>query len=160
MLFHLGLNTCVSFSVTSYRWLTICVSILKHKDILNLLDAGLEEMVVIGNHHAYLFFLDWLPHSFTSAEKSSNSCKKKVSFDYRLVLTAWRHFLWLIFVALTNRNSFSLYFLSPSLATNSVSFVSGLGCLSFGMIVLANVALNACRGDHDLVRAFQCHWLW
>ena len=67
--FHVGPDTRVSISVASYRLLILWVTTLKYKDLLNLLGVGLELVDVTGHHHAYLFFLDGLPHSFTSMEK-------------------------------------------------------------------------------------------
>ena len=56
-------------------------SILKYKDLLNLLGVGLELVDVAAHHHAYLFFLDWLPHSFTSTEKQFMEKEDIVQFQ-------------------------------------------------------------------------------
>ena len=68
MLFMLALRHVSLFQLLA-RLLIHWVTILKYKDLLNLLCVGLEPVDVTGHHHAYLFFLDWLPHSFTSTEK-------------------------------------------------------------------------------------------
>ena len=76
---HVGTETRVSVSVASYRLLILWVTTLKYKDLLNLLRVGLVD--VTDHHHAYLFFLDGLPHSFTSMEKQFVEKKDILEFQ-------------------------------------------------------------------------------